>query len=152
VAALREGGSQLYPGAEDTLQTLHEQGHDLALFSNAGEPYFQTVVEVHRLDRWFRRTLSLEYAVRRRLARHKTGMVRYLARDYDDVVVVGDRVHDVDAGRAIGARTVGCRFGFGEPGELDGADWCIDGLRDLLELPLVAGRSDPDSSRRAAQG
>jgi phosphoglycolate phosphatase len=151
VAALRQGGSQLYAGAEETLEALRAQDFHLALYSNAGEPYFQAVVEVHRLDRWFQRALSLEYAVRRRLARHKAGMVRYLARDFEQVVVVGDRVHDVDAGRAIGARTVGCRFGFGEPGELDDADWCIDGLRDLLDLPLGRQRSGR-SSRRAAEG
>lgn len=142
VAALRQGECHLYDGAEDTLTALHDRGYHLALFSNASEPYFQTVVDVHRLDRWFRRTLSLEYAVRRRLARNKTGMVRHLARDYDRVVVVGDRVHDIDAGRAIGARTVGCRYGFGEDGELERADWLIDGPGELLTLPLENGDSD----------
>lgn len=137
VAALRRGRSQLYSGAEETLTALRERGHDLALMSNAGEPYFQAVVEVHRLDRWFCRTLSLEYAVRRRLARHKPGLVRYLAQGYDEIYVVGDRIHDIDAGRALGARTVGCRYGFGEDSELERADWIIDEPRQLLDLPLA---------------
>ena len=145
VAALRGGGSQLYTGAEDTLTALRDRGHDLALMSNASEPYFQTVVEVHKLDRWFSRTLSLEYAVRRRLARHKSGVVRYLAQGYDEVVVVGDRIHDVEAGRAVGARTVGCRYGFGGSDELEHADWIIDEPRQLLDLPLA-------SEGRAARG
>ena len=50
--ALREGGSQLYEGAEEVLAALHERGYALALMSNAGEPYFQTVVEVHDLHAW----------------------------------------------------------------------------------------------------
>jgi phosphoglycolate phosphatase-like HAD superfamily hydrolase len=137
VAALRRGESHLYAGAERTLETLCERGFSLALYSNAAEPYFQTVIDVHRLDRWFSRTLSLEYAVRRRLARNKTGMVRYLARDFGDVIVVGDRVHDVDAGRAIGAVTIGCQFGFGEVDELANANWRIDQLDELCDLPYL---------------
>ena len=142
VAALRRGESELYEGAEEALATLCERGHHLALFSNACEPYFQAVVEVHRLDRWFRRTLSLEHAVGQRLARHKPGMVRVLAENAADVTVVGDRIHDIEAGLAIGARTVGCRFGFGCDKELARADWVIEDLRELLDLPLGATQFD----------
>lgn len=151
VAALRQGSSRLYEGAEETLTALHDLGFDLALFSNASEPYFQTVIEVHGLDRWFSRTLSLEYAVRRRLARHKTGMVRHLARGYENVIVVGDRIHDIDAGRALGARTVGCRFGFGETSELQESDWTIAALPEILVLSFVQDAAI-DATRRAARG
>lgn len=151
VAALRAGGSQLYEGAEDTLDALRGRGYDLALFSNAAEPYFQTVVDVHGLDRWFTRTLSLEYAMRRRLARDKCGMLHHLARGYERLVVVGDRVHDIEAGRALGARTVGCRYGFGERHELGEADWCIDRVDELLGLPLdhTAPHQDPGTESQA---
>ena len=151
VAALSRGDSQLYAGAVQTLATLRARGFQLALFSNASEPYFQTVVEVHRLDRWFSRTLSLEYAVRRRLARHKTGMVRHLAQGYENVVVVGDRIHDIEAGQALGARTVGCRYGFGESKELERANWTIDGLSEMLELPLAQDDRTDASSCRATR-
>lgn len=138
VAALRRGESRLYEGTEQTLAALQAAGHRLALISNAAEPYFQTVIEAHRLDRWFERTLCLEIAVRHRLARNKAGMVRHLARGFAAATVVGDRIHDIEAGRAVGARTVGCRFGFGEPAELVAADWVIDDLRELMHLPLCA--------------
>jgi phosphoglycolate phosphatase len=138
VAALHRGASELYAGVEDTLAALAERGHAMALYSNATEPYFRAVVEVHRLERFFSRTLSLEHAVRQRLARHKAGMVRFLTRGYDQAVVVGDRSHDVEAGRAAGAYTVGCLYGFGEARELAEADWHVECAGDLLELPLAA--------------
>jgi phosphoglycolate phosphatase len=138
VAALHRGASALYDGVEDTLAALAERGHPLALYSNATEPYFRAVVEVHRLGRFFSRTLSLEHAVRQRLARHKAGMVRYLTRGFDQAVVVGDRIHDIEAGRAASAYTVGCLYGFGDPRELNEADWQIEGLEELRELPLAA--------------
>ena len=138
VAAMQRGGTDLYEGVEETLAALRARGHVLYLFSNATAPYFEAVVQVHRLDRFFRRTLSLETALRRRLARDKAGMVRFFARGYAASVVIGDRVHDIAAGQSAGARTVGCLYGFGEPGELVGAHWTIRQAGELLELPLAA--------------
>jgi phosphoglycolate phosphatase len=80
-------------------------------------------------------------------------MVQYLGQGFDEVVVVGDRVHDIEAGRAVGARTVGCRFGFGGGDELREADWTISDLPSLLDLPLTAiERGGAAGSRRAARG
>jgi phosphoglycolate phosphatase-like HAD superfamily hydrolase len=145
VAALHRGESALYDGAEATLAALAERGHPMALFSNASEPYFRAVIQVHRLERFFTRTLSLEQAVRRRIARHKPGMVRYLSRGFAHAVVVGDRIHDIEAGRAAGARTVGCLYGFGGAAELEQADFHIEHAPQLLALPLatspIKGRS-----------
>ena len=42
--------------------------------------------------------------------------------DGERVVMVGDRVHDVDGGRANGCTTVAVAWGFAEPGEMDAAD------------------------------
>jgi len=65
-------------------------------------------------------------------------MVRHLTRGCDQTVVVGDRIHDIEAGRAAGAYTVGCLYGFGDPRELDEADWQVENVRELQELPLAA--------------
>ena len=148
LAALRRGESLLYAHAEATLAALRQEGYELALFSNAGQLYFQAVIEVHRLHRWFSRTLSLEMAVRRRLARDKVGMVRFLARDRDEVSVVGDRSHDIEAGRAVGAVTVACRYGFGEPAELAMADHIIDSLTELPHLVMAATRCGVENCDR----
>jgi len=137
VAALRSGQTALFPGVEETLGKLADRGHPLLLFSNATAPYFEAVVETHGLDRFFARALSLEQAVRLRLARDKTGMVRHLASDHQAAVVIGDRVHDIEAGRAAGARTVGCLYGFGSETELAEADWVVRSFGELLALPLA---------------
>lgn len=146
VAALRRGDSHLYPGVPEALDALAGQGFALALYSNTSRPYFDTVVEVHGLARWFSRTLCLEDAMRRRLARGKAGMVRHLSRGYRHVIVVGDRVHDIEAGQEAGAMTVGCRYGFGAPDELEDADWCIDQLSELQALPFCQDGSSDKAS------
>ena len=138
LAALQRGETDLYAGAEEALSELAARGHPLSLISNANAPYFEAVVAVHRLRRFFSETLSLELAMRRRLARSKAGIVRHIADRFPGSVVIGDRVHDIEAGRRAGARTVGCLYGFGAPEEFARADWTIRDPRELLALPLAA--------------
>jgi phosphoglycolate phosphatase len=138
LAALRRGETDLYTGAEEALSELADRGHPLALISNANAPYFEAVVDAHQLRRFFSETLSLELAMRRRLARSKAGIVQFIAAHFPGSVVIGDRVHDIEAGRCAGARTVGCLYGFGAPEEFAAADWTIRALQELLELPLAA--------------
>jgi phosphoglycolate phosphatase len=135
-AAIARGETALYDGVETALVELRRRGHTLLLFSNAGTVYFRAVVAGHGLERFFARTLCIEEAHDGGLARDKAGMVAALVGDPTRAVVVGDRVHDVDAGRAAGARTVGCLYGFGSPEELGAADWIVDGPLQWLDLPL----------------
>ena len=137
VAALQRGATDLYAGAEATLQALVARGHSLALFSNANDPYFEAVVATHGLHRFFHQTISLERAIRERVARNKAGIVHHLTSQAAQVVVIGDRVHDIEAGRSVGARTVGCLYGFGTPDEFVSADWTIQSLPEILNLPLA---------------
>jgi phosphoglycolate phosphatase len=136
VAAVARGETRLYDGVAEALAELRARGHRLLLFSNAGEVYFDAIVRGHRLDRFFETTMSLERACAEKVAEDKTGMVLALADDPDLTVVVGDRKGDVDAGRAAGARTVGCLYGFGSPEELEAADWKVDGPGGWLTLPV----------------
>jgi phosphoglycolate phosphatase-like HAD superfamily hydrolase len=59
--------------------------------------------------------------------------------------VIGDRHDDVEAGRANGALTIGCAYGFGAPGEIAGADAIV---RSAAEIPAalarLLARSDED--------
>lgn len=54
----------------------------------------------------------------------------------EKVVMVGDRVHDVDGGRANGCTTVAVSWGFAEPGEMDaaGPDHRVAAPVDLITL------------------
>lgn len=72
------------------------------------------------------------------------GLALEAARKYDvDLsrsLVVGDRVRDLQAGRAVGAHTALVRTGYGakeEPHAGEAADWIVDGLAELI--PVVRG-------------
>jgi phosphoglycolate phosphatase len=52
----------------------------------------------------------------------------------DVAVIVGDRHHDVDAGRACGIATIGVLWGMGDAGELAGADHVVRTPDELVEV------------------
>ena len=54
-------------------------------------------------------------------------------------VMVGDRHHDVDAGRACRTRTVGVTWGIGEVAELRHADRLVDAPAELVDHLLPGG-------------
>lgn len=56
--------------------------------------------------------------------------------DPRDTVMVGDRHHDVDAGRACGTRTVGVTWGIGDAGELAHADRVVESPDALIGAVL----------------
>jgi phosphoglycolate phosphatase len=56
--------------------------------------------------------------------------------DFSQVAVVGDSPNDVNAARALGAMSVGCTYGLGDPGQVKaaGPDFLIDAAGDLARL------------------
>jgi phosphoglycolate phosphatase-like HAD superfamily hydrolase len=134
VAAIDRGETRLYDGVAESLTALKSRGHTLLLFSNAGEIYFDAIIQGHDFKRWFTRTLCVERARREELAMDKNAMVRVMIDDPGNAIVIGDRIHDIDAGRLAGARTIGCLYGFGEASEFVTADWTVDSPAGWLNI------------------
>jgi len=70
----------------------------------------------------------------------KNDLVAKLLADYqvERAVMVGDRHSDMEAGATNGLFTIGCDFGFANPGELDGANAVITKFPQLLDhLPDI---------------
>ena len=51
-----------------------------------------------------------------------------------EMVIVGDRIQDILAGKENDIYTIGCKYGFSFPGELNGADAVIERIVDLKKL------------------
>lgn len=61
------------------------------------------------------------------------------------VTMIGDRAFDIDGGNGLGCRTIGVRWGYAHPGELEAASpaHLADTVEDLRHLLLRAARQ-PD--------
>jgi len=131
------GEGKVYPGVPETLRRLASEGHTLVVASNGRHRYVETVLEVHSLGRWFAPLLSLDRdglpdkaaLLRKYLERHRVGP--------QDVAMVGDRASDVAAAAALGCSFVGCAYGHGSRGEIEGHGPLISSFRDLPRVLAI---------------
>ena len=64
----------------------------------------------------------------------KTEIIHKIREKYGrKLIVIGDRASDFDCAKAAAAPFVGCLYGFGFPGELDGANAQVSSVSQLAE-------------------
>ncbi|MHC4904122.1 MAG: HAD family hydrolase, partial [Planctomycetota bacterium] len=131
---------RLYPGVPEALAELRAAAAKLAVCSNGSGRYVEAVLAAHGIDAFFDvvRYRRPDDTSKPQMAGELLGRLR------DDLrqpgVVIGDRHDDVESARANGLLAVGCAYGYGADGELDGADAVAAGpaeipglIRSLLE-------------------
>ncbi len=125
---IEEGKPELYDGALEVLSYLKGKGYHLVFLSNCRIYYKDSHSKLFHLDEYFEELVcSEEYNFI-----PKTEILRRIKERYPmDMVMVGDRKQDMDAGRENGIHTVGCTYGFSRQGELDEAEVRIDSIIDL---------------------
>lgn len=138
----------VYPGIPELLEELSQKGAHLAVASSKPKVFVDKILRYFEIDKFFevsegseldgRRSrkeevveeaLSLLYGGERR--EDWTRKLRMSA-------MVGDRRFDVEGGRAFGLHTVGVRFGYAFPGELEeaGAERIAGDVAQLREILL----------------
>jgi phosphoglycolate phosphatase len=129
-----------YPGVAETLATLAERGHTLALLSNKNEGMCRRLLEQFGIAGHFAAVAGADTLESRKPSPVPIlRLMEMLGRSPGETVMVGDSINDVAAGRDAGVITVGCTYGYGETPELSEATFRIDLFADLLRLPLPAG-------------
>ena len=129
--------SHPYPGVRETLDALQGRGLPLALISNKNVALCNGLLRIFGLDGYFAAVLGADSLPFRKPSPEP---LLKLMRDFcvapAATVMVGDSINDMAAGRSARVTTVGCTYGYGELAELEDADFLIDALPRLLELPL----------------
>gem|GEM_PF-5358354 len=106
---------KLYPDVKETLARLLDHGHFLTLCTNAGEAYTDAVLNTCGIANpfdavCFRRTSE---DIKTEMAAKLTNRARH-SRAY----VIGDRYHDLLAGRRAGCTVIASSYDYARPGEL----------------------------------
>lgn len=132
--------TELYPGVEAALDELSPEG--LAICSNKPGPFLDKIVEGLGLKGRFRVVLGGDAlpGVRKPDRRVLEHLISRAGFEPDEVWMVGDSGVDVQTGKAVAARTVGCSWGLRGREELRaaGPDFLIDHPREIV--PVVLGR------------
>jgi phosphoglycolate phosphatase len=125
-----------YDGVRDVLAVLHASGVRLAVATSKPEHYAKPIVEHLGLGGFFETVGGdeLDGSLRTKALVIDKVLGRLDAPDPADVLMVGDRAHDVLGAREHGIRCIGAGWGYGLPGELEraGADPVCAEPRDLL--------------------
>jgi len=140
--AIKKKG-ELFPGAAEALATLHRRGYLISLCTNGDRHYASLILNEFKISPFFDfiltnddGRLTKEVMVADLLATVRPGRA----------FLIGDRYHDVEAGRANRCIVIGTRYGYGDPEELKGADHTIV---SPAELPPLLERIDRRDSNTA---
>ena len=121
----------LFEGALDTLAYLKEKGYTLVYLSNSKNYYMEINKNEFRLDRYFDLFVSSEmydYIPKKDiLAKLKETLPK-------PILMVGDRIHDMESGHANQIDTVACLYGYGKEEEFIGSTYQIDDIKALKKL------------------
>jgi len=141
LASIRTRG-RLFPDVAETLRQLRASGHILTLCTNGDRRYAETVLSTCGVLDLFAQLCTDEIE-----GQTKADRARALRSGvpHRRAFLIGDRSHDLEAGRAAGCTVVGASYGFGAADELETADVHIERFRDLVAL--VEGRTDRRSPR-----
>jgi phosphoglycolate phosphatase len=111
--------SRVYDGVRDMLGALRATGRSLWVVTAKPTVYAARIVEHHGLRAYFRSVYGSELDGDRT---DKAALIGYVLETEGlsprDVVMVGDRVHDVLGARANGVACVAVRWGYGSSDEL----------------------------------
>lgn len=133
LALLKQGLAQPFPGVSDTLQRLHDAGLVLCILSNCDSDYLQAVPEALGIGQYF----TERFCAGGFPGLTKSEILRQvLPRFQQPAAMVGDRWHDMEAGRDNNLLTIGCAFGLGQHNELATADHRIQHFGQLQSILL----------------
>lgn len=127
-----------YEGIEAVLKALKTSGKKLYVASSKPEVFVRKILEYFHLDSYFVFMGGADLAETRV---KKADVIRYVLKengitDLSQVVMIGDRKHDILGAKEVGISSVGVLYGYGDREELTsaGADFLAETVFDLQNL------------------
>ena len=118
----------LYEGALETLGYLKEKGYHLVFISNCRRYNRDLAREIFGLDQYFEAMVCAEE--HDFIPKHE--ILGKIKEQYPkEMIMIGDRRQDIEAGKSNGIYTIGCAYGFAVEDELKEADVIIEDIRDI---------------------
>lgn len=132
--------NDLYDGIKSLLKDLREKGYVVAIATSKPTVFAKQIIEHMSLTSYFNCINGSFLDGRRTL---KKEVIQSVLNDLEisdvkDVVMIGDRKHDIIGGKSLNIDTIGVRYGYGIGHELDQckADYIVDTVESLRKLLL----------------
>lgn len=130
----------VYPGIESLLQELNAAGKQVMLATGKPAYYAEKILDYFHLSPYFKFVggSGLDGSLS-----HKDEVIRHVLEsndihDLSQVVMVGDRKHDIHGARQVGIDSIGVLYGYGDKEELieAGAELMISSVEELKQALL----------------
>lgn len=131
----------VYPGIESLLQELNAAGKQVMLATGKPAYYAGKILDYFHLSPYFKFVggSGLDGSLS-----HKDEVIRHVLEsndihDLSQVVMVGDRKHDIHGARQVGIDSIGVLYGYGDKEELieAGAERMVNSVEELREALLL---------------
>lgn len=127
----------LFKGIDDVIKYIYENGGRVCLATSKPEVYAIRLLEYYKLDKYFKCvTGSLMDGGRTEKAEVIEEVFRRINISDDDkqhCIMIGDRMHDIKGAIATGIESIGVKYGYATPNELEdaGATYVVETTADL---------------------
>ncbi len=121
---------ELFKGTKEMLERLRSSNYDMVVCSNGSQEYVEYVLKVTGISDYFDiKKSSSEYE-------SKSEAVEEIIGDtsYHSYIMIGDKDHDFKAGKDNNIMSIGVKYGYGEPEELEQADHLVESPEDIPEV------------------
>lgn len=128
--------NELLEGCEKLLKDLKEKGKKLALATSKPHIYAKKILEHFDLIKYFDILVGAEFDGTRNDKADVIKEVLKQAGEYNNPVMVGDRMHDIIGAKKNNIPCIGVTFGFAVEGELEenGAIKIADSMENLFDI------------------
>lgn len=125
----------VYDGIEEMLKNIKESGKKILMATSKPEKFAKQILEYFKLDKYFNYVAGATMDEKRV---RKAEVISYALSNYqiqslEEVLMVGDRKHDVLGAKEVGIDCVGVLYGYGDREELEkaGADYIVETVEEL---------------------
>ena len=121
----------LYEGAIEVLEYLKSKNYTLVYLSNSKNYYMDAHRKNFNLSIYFDKLICSEMFG----FIPKKNILEQIKHEFPgEMVMIGDRIHDMESGYHNKIHTIACDYGYGSDDELKDADVHIQDIRDLFQL------------------
>ena len=132
--------NEVFPGVPEMLEILQKKGKKLVIASSKPEEYVLRILEKYGIRAFFHEVVGASMDEKRSA---KADVIEEAFRRLQiteekkaQVLMIGDRKHDVEGAKACGIRCLGVYVGFAKPGELEqaGADYIVHTVEEMSQF------------------
>ena len=142
--------NRVYPGIRRLLRTLKREGWYIGIATGKPQGPAERIIEHFGLSRYFDKIVGPTG----KMGAEKDWLIRNaLPEAFDEAWMVGDRKFDIEGGKAVGIRTMGVGYGYGDEEELRtaGCDVYAPAVQDVIDA-LCPGAEAPEGAFLSIEG